>query len=968
MDARGCWRALAAPLGLVLLALAPAAASAAVFDVDTIADDATLTACTGAGADCSLRGAIIAANASAGPHTINLPVGTYTLTITGQNEEAALTGDLDILSDITIVGAVTRTTIVQWDALALPANRDRVFQLIGAGGARLTLRDLTIRNGAGAVSGGGILSSGELLLERVHVHSNAVTTTGGGLLLGDTATIRQSTINNNNATTGGGIFQNSTSVVTIENSTLSGNSATGNAGGLEGPNGVGSSTLSNVTVTGNSAGLQGGGIRVNAGQVFVRNSIVSGNLAVGGGPNCQGNTSSQGYNLVFGGGTCGFAGATNDLVGSNPQLGPLADTGGPTPNHPLGSDSEATDKGNPAQPGSGGNVCLATDQRGLQRNVDGVVDELLDGVPRCDIGAVEGGRWLNVDTVTDSNAAGFQVCSLLPNDCSLRGAISRANSLAGAYVVTLGAQSYRLTEANVGGDEDVNATGDLDVSQDVTVVGATAHQTTIEAGASPETGIDRVFEVLSNGGVGRLVLQGVTVQHGNPAADGGGGVDADGGLGLSNTHIRANRGTTGAGVRVRGDGAILSNSALTGNVGTSSGGGIAITTAADAAILSNVTVHGNNATTGGGVDQQGAGPTVQLNNVTIAGNHASIQGGGIGNADGTFDVRNSIVSGNTDSLGSPNCFENPTSQDNNLVFGGGTCGFNMGSDIQNQNPLLGALQLNGGTVPSLMPALGSAALDKGNPLMPGSPGNSCVAADQRGVARPKEGDATGSPLCDIGAVELDPCNPRFPVQVSVVPNGVGGLTVSVTPGFGAMTQLHFHGAASGQVPSPNALVDIGALVGQSGDFIFNNPTGMPLQFTLRRAVNSGSATMPFDVTDGCGVWPTFAGGGESAWIGAGGGAPSANLLPVASPAAAPRSSTATPRPAASTPTPTLSAPLVPGAACARFPSHAAAQAHLRANPTDPLLLDRSRNGIACEGADGAGFVNPPLDHVPVPRP
>jgi hypothetical protein len=61
-------------------------------------------------------------------------------------------------------------------------------------------------------------------------------------------------------------------------------------------------------------------------------------------------------------------------------------------------------------------------------------------------------------------------------------------------------------------------------------------------------------------------------------------------------------------------------------------------------------------------------------------------------------------------------------------------------------------------------------------------------------------------------------------------------------------------------------------------------------------------------------------------------------------------------------------PRVPGAACASFASHAAAQAQLRANPTDPLVLDHNRNGIACEGADGAGFVNPPLDHRPVPRP
>jgi micrococcal nuclease len=47
--------------------------------------------------------------------------------------------------------------------------------------------------------------------------------------------------------------------------------------------------------------------------------------------------------------------------------------------------------------------------------------------------------------------------------------------------------------------------------------------------------------------------------------------------------------------------------------------------------------------------------------------------------------------------------------------------------------------------------------------------------------------------------------------------------------------------------------------------------------------------------------------------------------------------------------------------CNAFPSQAAAQAVLRADPSDPNLLDRDRDGIACES-------NPlPRDLVPVPR-
>src|SRR5438552_13537332 len=54
-----------------------------------------ITGGTGNG-QVTLRSAISAANANAGADTINLPTGTYTLTITGNNEQNNATGDLDI--------------------------------------------------------------------------------------------------------------------------------------------------------------------------------------------------------------------------------------------------------------------------------------------------------------------------------------------------------------------------------------------------------------------------------------------------------------------------------------------------------------------------------------------------------------------------------------------------------------------------------------------------------------------------------------------------------------------------------------------------------------------------------------------------------------------------------------------------------------------------------------------------------
>ena len=99
-------------LACVALALA-AAARAATFHVDRFDDTASATACMDAMPnDCSLRGAIIAANAAPGADTIVLPAGTYGLAIKGAAENMAATGDLDITDDLTLQGAGSATTII----------------------------------------------------------------------------------------------------------------------------------------------------------------------------------------------------------------------------------------------------------------------------------------------------------------------------------------------------------------------------------------------------------------------------------------------------------------------------------------------------------------------------------------------------------------------------------------------------------------------------------------------------------------------------------------------------------------------------------------------------------------------------------------------------------------------------------------------------------------------------------------
>ncbi|HEX2225023.1 MAG TPA: choice-of-anchor Q domain-containing protein, partial [Thermoanaerobaculia bacterium] len=142
----------------------------------------------------------------------------------------------------------------------------------------------------------------------------------------------------------------------------------------------------NVTIAGNSAAKRGGGVFAESSafigldQPEFRNSILAGNTATTGDPDCSGSAVTGGYNILGNATGCfGFGPAFNDLVGVNPQLAALADNGGGVSTRALLAGSPALNAGNPAAPGSGGNACAATDARGATR----------PGGARCDIGAFE---------------------------------------------------------------------------------------------------------------------------------------------------------------------------------------------------------------------------------------------------------------------------------------------------------------------------------------------------------------------------------------------------------------------------------------------------------------------------------------------------------------------------------------------------------------------------------------------------
>ncbi|MDB5334442.1 MAG: hypothetical protein JWN70_61 [Planctomycetaceae bacterium] len=386
----------------------------------------------------TLRAAIQEANFDPDANTINLVAGTYNLAISGVNELFAARGDFDLRQNVTIVGVSAASTII--DASGL----DRIFHVFP--GVTVTLKNLTLRGGnaTDAKGGGAILNEGNLTLDHVIVTSNAAASPGGGGVLNQGfLNLQQAQILFNTAPSGGGILNNNTTApattvtLEIDDSTISGNLATGDGGGLRVQKGKtliqrstfdanvaqgsggglavqantttvtnatfsantattggglaaigGSLTISYSTITLNSASTAGGGLSKTSGTTSLTDTIVAGNFSTDGNARDISSAAafiSNGHNLIgVIGSATGFSLGQGDLIGTSiipidPNLAPLAYNGGPTRTHRpnIGSlviDHGATDANTPQ-----------VDQRGFTRVVDG--DD--SGSATIDIGAVE---------------------------------------------------------------------------------------------------------------------------------------------------------------------------------------------------------------------------------------------------------------------------------------------------------------------------------------------------------------------------------------------------------------------------------------------------------------------------------------------------------------------------------------------------------------------------------------------------
>ncbi|MGD1908893.1 MAG: beta strand repeat-containing protein [Leptolyngbyaceae cyanobacterium] len=147
-----------------------------------------------------------------------------------------------------------------------------------------TVNNLTLSNGF-EDDAGGILNNGTLTLNNSTVSGNSAIFRGGGISNDGTLTLSNSAVSGNTTNNeSGGIYN--TGTLTLNGSTVSGNSAVTESGGIDNRNVL---VINNSTISGNSALLSGG--IDNRGTLTLNNSTVSGNSADfdGGGVDNRGN-------------------------------------------------------------------------------------------------------------------------------------------------------------------------------------------------------------------------------------------------------------------------------------------------------------------------------------------------------------------------------------------------------------------------------------------------------------------------------------------------------------------------------------------------------------------------------------------------------------------------------------------------------------------------------------------------------
>jgi hypothetical protein len=230
-------------------------------------------------------------------------------------------------------------------------------------------------NSANGVAGGIYNYVGILTVADSTFSGNSANSIGGLFNFGGTLTVTGSTFSGNSAGFGGGGLHNDQGPATVTNSTFSGNQTANAGGGVS--NTGGTLTIANSTFSGNSGPI-GGSVYNYFGTVTLKSTVLAGSTAGG---ECAGDNPTYidgGYNMADDG-TCAFnaIGSANSVSAASLNLGTLASNGGPTQTIAPRVGSAVIDVIPNGTNGCG--TTLTKDQRGITRPQN----------LTCDIGAFE---------------------------------------------------------------------------------------------------------------------------------------------------------------------------------------------------------------------------------------------------------------------------------------------------------------------------------------------------------------------------------------------------------------------------------------------------------------------------------------------------------------------------------------------------------------------------------------------------
>jgi LPXTG-site transpeptidase (sortase) family protein len=436
-----------------------------------------------------------------------------------------------------------------------------------------------------------------------------------------------------------------------------------------------------------------------------------------------------------------------------------------------------------------------------------------------------------VDTYEDD--VNLSACTPEPSDCSLRGAVEKANAVPGANTIYLPVGTYVIRGEK---SEDKNQTGDLDILEtggSLTIIGESAGNTIITT--EKRSGVDRLLDLPDFASLRTLSLKNLTIQNGNPGiSDPGGAIRSYGGLVIENVTFINNTARQGGAIffyNPYSTQMVINNCTFADNMALIDGGAIynwgssdiknslflnnqangidiagiiprksvssrpgqppenqiseerggAIFNASQLSI-STTTFIQNNAMKGGAIANNAfGGARTQINNATFWGNTSAIHNLS-STTSGSYGsikffpvlVSNSILGG---SGSGDNCTSNTSGEKfiedlGNNIDSGNTC--SLTKSLVNTDPLLNSYQDNGGPTQTAALQEGSPAIDKGNPA-------TCEFRDQRSLS------SIG--ICDIGAFEFGAQPNLWGVGGAMGATKLGGLPASplkiyLTNGYG----------------------------------------------------------------------------------------------------------------------------------------------------------------------------------------